>query len=103
MKRTSPNPVTTNSDGAVKYVYVGDGKTIQGSYIFKNKFEFVSRYSIVNPGSEIKTTEKIKEQYTLGLNKYIKGHRIKLQSDVTYEQDHLDEVSAVVKDFWIYR
>ena len=47
--------------------------------------------------------EKIKEQYTLGLNKYIKGHRIKLQSDVTYEQDRLDEVNATVKDFWIYR
>lgn len=103
MKRTSPNPVTTNTDGAEKYVYVGDGKTIQGSYMFKNKFEFVSRYSVVNPGEEIKTREKIKEQYTLGLNKYIKGHRIKLQSDVTYEQDRMDEVSATVKDYWIYR
>lgn len=103
MKRTSPNPITTNSDGAEKYVYVGDGKNIQGSYIFKNNFEIVSRYSIVNPGEEIKTREKIKEQYTLGLNKYIKGHRIKLQTDVTYQQDRFDEVSATVKDFWIYR
>jgi phosphate-selective porin OprO/OprP len=103
MKRTSPDPITTNTDGAEKYVYVGDGKNIQGSYLFKNNFEIVSRYSIVNPGNEIKTKEKIKEQYTLGLNKYIKGHRIKLQSDVTYEQDRLDEVNATVKDFWIYR
>jgi phosphate-selective porin OprO and OprP len=103
MKRTSPNPVTTNTEGAEKYVYVGDGKNIQGSYIFKNNFEIVSRYSIVNPGEEIKTKEKIKEQYTIGLNKYIKGHRIKLQSDVTYEQDRLDEINATVKDFWIYR
>ena len=103
MKRTSPDPITTNTDGAEKYVYVGDGKNIQGSYLFKNNFEIVSRYSIVNPGTEIKTKEKIKEQYTLGLNKYIKGHRIKLQSDVTYEQDRLDEVNATVKDFWIYR
>jgi phosphate-selective porin OprO/OprP len=103
MKRTSPEPITTNADGAEKYVYVGDGKNIQGSYLFKNNFEIVSRYSIVNPGEEIKTKEKIKEQYTLGLNKYIKGHRIKLQSDVTYEQDRLDEVNATVKDFWIYR
>ncbi|HMG92479.1 MAG TPA: porin [Chryseolinea sp.] len=103
MKRTSPNPVTSNAEGAEKYVYVGDGKNIQGSYIFKNNFEIVSRYSIVNPGDEIKTKEKIKEQYTIGLNKYIKGHRIKLQSDFTYEMDRLDEVNATVKDFWICR
>jgi hypothetical protein len=103
MKRTSPNPITTNSDGAERYVYVGDGKNIQGSYIFKNNFEIVSRYSVVNPGEEIKTREKIKEQYTLGLNKYIKGHRIKLQTDVTYQQDRLDEIDATVTDFWIYR
>jgi phosphate-selective porin OprO/OprP len=103
MKRTSPDPVTTNTDGAERYVYVGDGKTIQGSYLFKNNFEIVSRYSIVNPGEAIKTKEEIIEQYTLGLNKYIKGHRIKIQTDVTYEQDRLDEINATVKDFWIYR
>jgi hypothetical protein len=103
IKRTSPAPITADEDGAERWVYVGDGKNIQGSYIFKNKFEIVSRYSVINPGEEIKTREKIKEQYTLGLNKYIKGHRIKLQSDVTYEQDRMDEVSAAIKDFWIYR
>jgi len=103
IKRASPSPITTNAEGSERYVYVGDGQNIQGSYIFKNNFEFVARYSALNPGSEIQGKEKIKQQYTFGLNKYIKGHRIKLQSDVTYEQDRLNEVNALTTNFWIYR
>jgi len=103
IKRASPAPITTNAEGSERYVYVGDGHNIQGSYIFKNNFEFVGRYSVLNPGTEIQAKEKIKQQYTVGLNKYIKGHRVKLQSDVTYEQDRLNEVNALTTNFWIYR
>jgi len=102
MNRTSPTPITTNTDGDVKYVYVGHGQNYQGSYLFKNNFEIVARYSEVSPRTEIQPYEKLKRQYTSGVSKYIKGHRVKLQSDVTYEQDQQLETKTE-NNFWIYR
>lgn len=103
MKRTSPAPVTTNpDDGDVAYVYVGHGMNYQGSYLFRNNFEIVGKYSLVEPDSEIQSMEKQKKQYAIGASKYIKGHRIKLQTDATFEENK-DLESGTLTDLWIFR
>jgi phosphate-selective porin OprO and OprP len=101
VKRTSPAPITDDGTGNFKYVYVGVGQNYQGSYNFKNNVELVGRFSSVMPDkNELGTAKKYTEQYTIGINKYLKGHRVKIQNDLTFEQ--VDDGSAMSK-YWIYR
>lgn len=87
LRRDSPNPITVNEDGDVRFIYTGFGQNYQGSYYFNNQYEIVSRYSRIRPFNAIQTLDDQTEQFTLGLNKYIRGHRVKLQGDITYEQN----------------
>jgi phosphate-selective porin OprO and OprP len=102
LNRISPAPVTMNSDGLVRYVYTGHGQNYQASYLFKSNYEIAGKFSRVTPGHEIKDMEKIKEQYALGGSKYIRGHRVKLQGDVTLERS-ISATSASVAGVWLYR
>jgi phosphate-selective porin OprO and OprP len=85
LKRDTRDPITVNQLGETEHVYKGHGENYQGSYLFRNNVEVVGRYSIVNPHADIYTKRERKQQYTLGATKYIRGHRLKLQSDLTYE------------------
>lgn len=87
LRRTATDPITTNEDGDQRFVYVGHGQNFQGSYLFKNNFEIAGRYSQVRPDNDIQTLEEKTEQYTIGVTKYVRGHRLKLQSDLTYEEN----------------
>src|SRR5690349_2399738 len=98
VKRLSPTPVTTNTAGDVRYVYVGNGMNYQGGYIFKNNYEITARHSAVTPGAEIETLEHKKQHYTIGLNMDLKGHRVKLQNSETLERVH----KATLAQSWIY-
>lgn len=60
-------------------VSVGSGFNAQLGYNFKNNWEVAGRYT------QIALTGKNQyEQYTLGLSKYIVGHKLKVQTDVSY-------------------
>jgi phosphate-selective porin OprO/OprP len=83
--RNANDPVTENTEGDQRYVYHGRGENVQGSYLFKNNLELVGRFSQVRPRSDIWEFEDRTKQYTFGVTKYVKGHRLKLQSDLTYE------------------
>jgi len=50
-------------------------------YLLSNNWEIAARYTQVNP-DEITTKTELKE-YTIGLSKYIVGHSLKVQSDLT--------------------
>jgi phosphate-selective porin OprO and OprP len=100
IERTTANPTGTDTQGKERYVYTGAGQNCQLSYIFKNNFEIVTRYSNLDPAKEIALKEKAKTQYTIGFNKYIKGHRVKIQNDITLEHWHLDTTEG---KFWNYR
>lgn len=71
-------------------VAVGNAFNIQAGYLFKNNYEIAARYS-VNDFDEV-TNLLRQEEYTLGVSKYIVGHKLKVQADVTYgEQDYLKD------------
>jgi hypothetical protein len=61
----------------------GSGYVGQIGYLFDNNYEVAARYTSVDLakglGAELNTTE-----YTLGLSKYIVGHKLKVQSDISY-------------------
>lgn len=103
LKRTSPNPLTQNTDGDIRYVYAGHGENYQASYLFKKNYELTGRFSRVRPDAPIQLFEEEVKQYTLGATKYIRGHRLKLQADVTYEQNHWLQDTNTDLNRWQFR
>jgi len=82
--RDAKNPIATNSDGSETgdIVQVGQGYNLQSGYLFKNNWEVTGRYSNVKLDQAI--TGKVPEnQYTLGVSKFIVGHKLKVQTDVS--------------------
>ena len=59
----------------------GSGLTASMGYLFANNFELALRYTNITPDSDkaFKTTD----EYTFGLSKYIVGHNLKVQTDVS--------------------
>lgn len=103
LKRTSDNPITTNATGEKRYIYTGWGENYQASYLWKSNYEVVARYTHVIPGKAIRSLERAVEQYTIGLNHYLKGHRLKLQGDVTYEKNYWLSSSGTNINRWQVR
>lgn len=87
MNRSAKNPITVNPEDPndVRYVFVGQGVDLQGSYLFRNNFEVIGRYSNQWVDNEIRSFEPNTQQFSLGLTKYIWEHAFKLQAEATYE------------------
>jgi phosphate-selective porin OprO/OprP len=69
----------TTKTGAV--VGAGSASNIQGSYLFKNNFEITARYTNIN-FREITRLSDLK-QITFGVSKYVVGHSLKIQADIS--------------------
>ncbi|PCJ67213.1 MAG: hypothetical protein COA58_02530 [Bacteroidetes bacterium] len=74
----------------------GTGFVGQVGYLFGNNMELAGRYTSVNLAKGLAKTSNTTE-YTLGVSKYIVGHKLKVQSDVAY----IDSESAAVADYRI--
>ncbi|MCB9289621.1 MAG: hypothetical protein H6560_20125 [Lewinellaceae bacterium] len=68
-------------DANGKSYHTGKGFNIQAGYLFKKNWEVAARYTTVSPDWEMSFTGT--EEYSLGLSKYIVGHNLKVQSDVS--------------------
>jgi len=83
--RDAEDPFAKNSDGTLTgdEVQVGNGFNLQSGYLLNKDWEISGRYTNINLDKNI--TGKIPEnQYTLGISKYIVGHKLKVQSDISY-------------------
>ena len=82
--RDAKDPIAKNSDGTEtgRVVQIGTGLNIQSGYLFKNNWEVSGRYSTVDLDKKI-TGVNQENQYTLGLSKFIVGHSLKVQTDVS--------------------
>jgi hypothetical protein len=83
--RDAKDPFAKNSDGTLTgdEVQVGKGLNLQTGYLFKNNWEISGRYSNIKLDKNI-TGKNRENQYTLGVSKYIVGHSLKVQSDISY-------------------
>lgn len=61
--------------------YTGDAINLSLGYLLKNNWEIAGRFSQVNPDAITNKTELT--EYTLGVSKYVVGHSLKVQSDLT--------------------
>ncbi|TYB76098.1 porin [Bizionia saleffrena] len=83
--RKSEEPFATNEDDTFTgdIVQVGDALNFQTGYVLPKNWEISARYTTVNLDEVVKT-ENTENQYTIGVSKYINGHKLKIQSDLTY-------------------
>ena len=96
--RDAADPFAKNSDGTLTgdEVQVGKGLNLQAGYLFANDWEMSGRYTNIELNKSI--TGKVPEnQYTLGLSRFIVGHKLKIQTDVSL----LHKEGS--NDSWMYR
>ncbi|MEP2937525.1 MAG: porin [Gilvibacter sp.] len=82
--RDADAPVAVEADGTETgdIVSVGSSLNAQVGYLFKSNYEVVGRFTTVD--FDDITGRDMQEQYTLGVSKYIVGHKLKVQSDISY-------------------
>ena len=61
--------------------YTGSGLNVQVGYLCKKNWEIAARVTTIRPDEGVARDEN---QYTLGLSKYVVGHKLKVQTDLTY-------------------
>ncbi len=87
MKRDVDDPVTTDRDGEAIYAFKGQGVNQQLSYLINQEtgYELASRYTWIKPHQDIRAFEAQTEVVELGLTKYFRAHRLKLQFNAHYQ------------------
>lgn len=100
--RWTQNPVL-NDSGNIVTVYKGQGFNTQVGYVFENNIEPALRYTQIKADRDALTgTVNDEKQYTLALSKYIDGHTIKVQTDLSYNEQ-LNRVQNTYASSWLYR
>ena len=83
--RTADNEIATEADGVTPtgdVVLTGNALNLQAGYLFKNNYEIAARFTTLE--FESVTGKDPTKQYTLGFNKFVVGHKLKIQSDLSY-------------------
>jgi hypothetical protein len=83
--RDADDAFAKNTDGTLTgdEVQVGKGLNLQAGYLFKNNWEVSGRYTDIKLDKTI-TGKNPESQYTLGLSKYLVGHSLKVQTDISH-------------------
>jgi hypothetical protein len=96
--RDADDPIAKNSDGTLTgdEVQVGTGLNLQAGYLFDSNWEISGRYTGIDLDKTI-TGKDAENQYTFGVSRFIVGHKLKIQSDISLLQ--VDNAN----DNWMYR
>ena len=83
--RDAEDAFAKNSDGTLTgdLVQVGNALNLQTGYLLSETLEISGRYTNIDWDQNI-TGKGNETQYTLGLSKYILGHKLKVQTDLSY-------------------
>lgn len=76
--RTAEKEITNTT----KNFNTGAGFNLQAGYLFKNNWEISSRFTTIDNDGNFSGL-KGEEEYTIGLSKYIVGHSLKVQTDIS--------------------
>jgi len=99
--KNAPSPIMYDSTGAdVRAFYVGTGYSVQLGYVFKSNWEVAGRVSQVLPNSGVDLKLGNQTQYTACVSRYILGHALKFQTDITYS---VYELQPSASDNWQFR
>jgi len=79
---------STSDDGLVSATgttfTTGHTYFLQGSYTLKSNFGFAARYGSSKQDDPVFSNLNPLTEYALGISKYISGHNLKLQSDISF-------------------
>jgi phosphate-selective porin OprO/OprP len=89
-----------DGEALVSNYYTGTGVNIQAGYLFESDYEWAVRYTAIRP--ELASARDLQDMYTLGLSKYIVGHSLKLQSDVSYVLE-TNQQTALASGTYLFR
>ena len=84
-RRTADTVIATEADGVTPtgdIVLTGNALNLQAGYLFKNNYEIAGRFTTLDYESITETLPS--KQYTLGFNRFLVGHKLKVQSDLSY-------------------
>jgi len=89
--RTADDPIAINSDGSLTgdIVEVGKSINLQAGILSKSNWQFLGRYTHVELDKEITGNDPV-DQYTVGVSKYLVGHKLKVQSDMSMTDRNRD-------------
>ena len=95
--RDADAAVAINTDGTETgdIVRVGNAVNMQLSYLLKNNVEITGRYTTLE--FDDITSRDPQDQYTLGVSKYVVGHKLKVQADVSYSTKNGDQDNIMVR------
>lgn len=62
----------------------GTGFVFQSGYLLKSNWEFAGRFTTIDAAADQTVFPDIRE-YTFGVSRYISGHDLKIQSDISYQ------------------
>ncbi len=72
--------------------YAGTGLNLMAGWMFNNNIELTGRYTMITPDTDGPYNDET--EYTIGLSKYFVGHKLKVQTDLSYRQKGFaDDVS----------
>jgi hypothetical protein len=97
-RRNADTIEALEADGRTKTgAVVGAGSAInfQGSYLLKNNLEMTLRYTNVDFKEVTRLSDL--QQITYGISKYVVGHSLKIQADLTFSQ------SDATRDYVLFR
>ncbi len=80
------NPATYDGSQNVRFVIAGQGINTQLSYCTAKMWEVALRHSYLSPQRELYERDPQVTNYAVCLSKYLNRHRVKIQTDVTWEQ-----------------
>jgi phosphate-selective porin OprO/OprP len=103
MSRDAHHPITINPENTteIEYIPIGKGMDYQASYLFKNHYELIGRYSWQQMNQPIQELTPDLKQITLGVTRYIWEHAFKLQFETTYTLKDFYQSSS--KENWYVR
>lgn len=91
MSRMADDAITVNPLDVTKTqaVFVGHGIDTQLSYVFPSKYQIAGRFSTQKADSQISAFTPNVDEYAMSLSKYLMGHKLKVQTECSYENSTL--------------
>ena len=98
---TYANEPITRKEEEESVVNIGDGFMVQGGYVWPSLWGLSARYANTAPDPLVLSYYQPNTELRLGLSKYIRGHRIKVQSDIGYITD--ESLAPEQQEYWQWR
>ncbi|HBZ67870.1 MAG TPA: porin [Bacteroidales bacterium] len=99
MNRSTKGTAFDSKEDDGLYVLTGYGVNGQLSYLLRQHWEIAARYTVVIPDQEIKNCEPESSMETIGINKYLNNHKVKLQLNISQREEILQSYKH--RDFQI--